>query len=123
MSAPDDDVRSALQSPGIRVDDDGPVFAEPWEAKAFALAVSCHQRGVFTWPQWAEALAATIRAQPDMPYYRQWLTTLESLLTLTGTLSEAERLERVEAWDRAARATPHGEAIVLGRDRQPHDHD
>jgi len=56
-----------------------------------------------------------------MPYYRQWLATLEGLLAEIGTVPEAERLDRVDAWDRAARATPHGEPIVLGRDLEPHD--
>ncbi|MCC0015539.1 MAG: nitrile hydratase accessory protein [Rhodobiaceae bacterium] len=121
LSAPDDARGKLLQSPGIPLSDDGPVFAEPWEAKAFALAVTCHERGLFAWHDWAQALGGTIAARPDMPYYRQWLATLEGLLAEIGTVPEAERLDRVDAWDRAARATPHGEPIVLGRDLEPHD--
>ena len=83
-----------LQSPGIAIDDDGPVFAEPWEAKAFAMAVTCHERGLFDWPAWANALGATIQAEPDLPYYKQWLATLERLLADIGTIPEAERLDR-----------------------------
>ena len=113
MSQPD-----LAQSPGLPLDADGPVFAEPWEARAFALAVRCHEQGLFDWPTWAEALAETIRAQPDLAYYRQWLATLETLLDRIGTVAEPERLARVDAWDRAARATPHGEPIVLGRDER-----
>ncbi len=106
------------RSPGIPTDDDGPVFAEPWEARAFALALRCHEQGLFDWPSWAEALAATIREEPELAYYRQWLLTLETLLARTGTVPDAERLQRIDAWNRAARATPHGEPIVLGRDTQ-----
>ena len=128
MSASDTSVANKardtmLQSPGIAIDDDGPVFAEPWEAKAFAMAVTCHERGLFDWPAWANALGATIQAEPDLPYYKQWLATLERLLADIGTIPEAERLDRVDAWDRAAKATPHGEPIVLGRDLEPHHHD
>ena len=64
-----------------------------------------------------------IKAQPDLPYYRQWLATLEQLLAEIGTIPEDERLQRVDAWDRAARATPHGEPIELGRDQEMHDHE
>ncbi|MFN0264717.1 nitrile hydratase accessory protein [Tepidamorphus sp. 3E244] len=120
MSAPEE---SISQSPGIARDADGPVFAEPWEAKAFALAVTCHERGLFDWPTWAQTLGATIKAQPDLPYYRQWLAALETLLAETGTIGVDERLERIDAWDRAARATPHGEPIELGRDLLESHHD
>ena len=52
-------------------DAEGPVFKAPWEAQVFALVIELHRRGVFTWPQWAEALsAAIVRAQssgdPDL---------------------------------------------------------
>ena len=70
--------------PGIPRDDDGPVFREPWEAQAFAMALALHERGLFTWTEWAAALADEIkRAQaagdPDTgeTYYRHWLATLE----------------------------------------------
>ena len=39
--------------PDLPRDADGPVFREPWEAQAFAMAVSLHERGLFTWPEWA----------------------------------------------------------------------
>jgi nitrile hydratase accessory protein len=109
---------------GIPHDDGGPVFREPWEAQAFAMAVALHERGVFTWSEWASTLAEEIqRAQaagdPDTgeTYYRHWLATLERLVSRHG-LTSPEGLERCrDAWRQAAARTPHGAPIELG----PHD--
>jgi nitrile hydratase accessory protein len=97
-----------------------PVFGEPWQAHAFALAVSLHARGVFTWPEWAEALAAEIaaaqaRGEPDLgdTYYAHWLAALERLVAAKGASSAAELGTYRQAWDRAADRTPHGQAIEL----------
>jgi nitrile hydratase accessory protein len=106
--------------PGIPLDEDGPVFREPWEAHAFAMALTLHDRGVFTWPEWASALAAEIkRAQangdPDTgeTYYRHWLATLENLVAEKG-VATSETLHRYrDAWDHAADRTPHGAPIEL----------
>ena len=106
--------------PSIPHDDDGPVFRAPWEAHAFAMALTLHERGVFTWPEWAAALAAEIkRAQaagdPDTgeTYYLHWLATLEGLVAAKGVTS-AETLHRYrDAWDHAADRTPHGSPIEL----------
>jgi len=101
-------------------DADGPVFAEPWQAQAFAMAVALHQRGVFTWGEWAVALAAEIAraSEPDdgSRYYEHWLAALERLVLAKG-VADAEALgRRKDAWDRAARATPHGAPILLEND-------
>ena len=96
-------------------DADGPVFAEPWEAQAFAMAVKLNEAGVFGWGEWAETLGAELKAHPHRPYYESWLAALERLVEAKGVMSEAERLARVEAWDRAAKATPHGQPIELSR--------
>ena len=66
--------------PDLPRDEDGPVFAEPWQAQAFAMAVKLNERGVFTWKEWAAALADEIAAAPDEPYYEQWLAALEKLV-------------------------------------------
>src|SRR5690606_8020689 len=100
---------------------DGAVFRDPWHAQAFAMAVSLHEAGYFTWSEWAEMLGSEIRRtgdeeDPEDAYYAAWLTALERLLDGKGLVLEAERREREAAWDRAARATPHGEPIVLGRE-------
>ena len=104
------------ESERLPKDDDGPVFAEPWEAQAFAMAVKLSEAGVFGWGEWAETLGAQLKSHPQRPYYESWLAALETLVQAKGVLSEAERLARVEAWDRAAKATPHGQPIVLNRD-------
>ena len=112
--------------PGIPRDDGGPVFREPWEAQAFSMALALHQRGVFTWPEWAAALADEIkRAQaagdPDTgaTYYRHWLATLERLVTEKGVASEQTLARYRDAWDRAADRTPHGTPIELRPDDFP----
>ncbi len=106
--------------PGIPRDTDGPVFREPWEAQAFALALALHARGLFTWPEWAAALADEIkRAQaagdPDTgeTYYRHWLATLERLIGAKGVATSETLLRYRDAWDHAADRTPHGLPIVL----------
>jgi nitrile hydratase accessory protein len=112
--------KATAEVPSIPCDAEGPVFREPWEAQAFAMALTLHDRGVFTWPEWAAALAAEIkRAQaagdPDTgeTYYRHWLATLEGLVATKG-VSTHETLHRYrDAWDNAADRTPHGQPIVL----------
>ena len=103
-------------SANLPKDADGPVFAEPWEAQAFAMAVKLNEAGVFQWSEWADALGAEIRSHPGRPYYESWLAALERLVEAKGVLTGPERIARVEAWDRAARATPHGQPISLSRD-------
>ena len=110
----------------VPLDDEGsPVFREPWEAQAFALALALHERGLFTWPEWAAALAEEIaQAQeagdPDdgTTYYRHWLAAIEQLVDRKGAADRAELLARRDAWDRAAHATPHGQPILLANDPQ-----
>ena len=99
-----------------------PVFNAPWEAQAFAMAVSLHERGVFTWKEWAAALAEVIaevkaRGEPDTGehYYRHWMTALERLVAAKGVSSSEELHERHVAWEEAAHRTPHGKPIELRR--------
>jgi nitrile hydratase accessory protein len=89
------------------------VFAEPWEAQAFAMAVKLHERGVFTWNEWAEALGAELKANPAQPYYESWLAALERLVEHKQLMSHAERHARIDDWHEAALATPHGKPIEL----------
>jgi nitrile hydratase accessory protein len=105
---------------GIPRDNDGPVFREPWEAQAFAMALALHARGLFTWTEWAASLADEIkRAQgagdPDTgeTYYQHWLATLEKLIASKG-VATSDTLHRYrDAWDHAADRTPHGSPIEL----------
>jgi nitrile hydratase accessory protein len=101
-------------------DDDGPVFREPWEAQAFAMALSLHERGLFTWNEWAAALADEIkRAQasgdPDTgeTYYRHWLAALERMIAAKGVATLEIQHRYRDAWDHAADRTPHGSPIEL----------
>jgi nitrile hydratase accessory protein len=106
--------------PHIPCDAEGPVFREPWEAHAFALAVTLHQKGLFTWGEWAETLSAEIRAaqaagDPDTgeTYYSHWLRALERLVIARGVTTGPAIDDTTAAWHRAAEATPHGQPIVL----------
>jgi nitrile hydratase accessory protein len=115
--------RAAETVPGVPRDAEGPVFREPWEAQAFAMALALHARGLFTWPEWAAALAEEIkRAQaagdPDTgeTYYRHWLAALERIVAEKG-VTDARTLARYyDAWDHAADRTPHGTPIELRPD-------
>ena len=104
--------------PALLRDKDGPVFREPWEAQVFAMIVSLHERGTFTWGEWAQALGKQLKSGTEENYYESCLKTLENLVERNYILSHEERLDRIEAWDRAARATPHGQPITLSRNSQ-----
>jgi nitrile hydratase accessory protein len=95
-------------------DSDGPIFAEFWQAQVFALALKLHERGVFTWVEWSTALANEIKDRGG-EYYECWLAALEALMERKGLMTQREREMRIDEWDRAARATPHGQPIVLSR--------
>jgi nitrile hydratase accessory protein len=102
-------------------DQAGPVFAEPWQAQAFALAVRLSEQGHFTWKEWADALAAEIKAAADRGdtdngsrYYEHWLAALERLVTAKGLTDPDSLLARKEAWADAYRHTPHGKPVELG---------
>jgi nitrile hydratase accessory protein len=106
--------------PQLPRDDGGPVFAEPWQAQAFALAVRLSDLGYFTWKEWAAALAeelkaATDRGEPDdgSHYYEHWLATLERVVTTKGLSDSAALLARKDAWADAYRHTPHGKPVEL----------
>lgn len=99
---------------------EGPVFREPWQAQAFALALSLNARGLFTWKEWATTLGQEIRkaqaaGDPDTgeTYYRHWLAALERIVADKG-LADAFMLARTRnAWKRACERTPHGTPIEL----------
>jgi nitrile hydratase accessory protein len=100
---------------------EGPVFAEPWEAQAFALAVRLSEAGYFTWTEWAAALGAELKAAADRGepddgscYYQHWLAALERLVTEKGLTDRDALAQRKQAWAEAYRQTPHGEPVVLG---------
>jgi nitrile hydratase accessory protein len=118
------DRQAALQAaaavPGMPRDAEGPVFREPWEAQAFAMTLALYERGLFTWKEWADALAVEIkRAQaggdPDTgeTYYLHWLAALERLVA-EKKVASSETLDRYrDAWANACERTPHGQPIQL----------
>ena len=115
--------RAAQEVASIPRDTGGPLFREPWEAQAFAMALALHERGIFTWPEWAATLGAEIkRAQtagdPDTgdTYYLHWLNALERLVAEKG-VTTGETLHRYKhAWEHACERTPHGKPIELKAD-------
>jgi nitrile hydratase accessory protein len=112
--------RATEAIPSIPCGAEGPVFREPWEAQAFAMAVALRERGLINWSEWAEILGDEIkRAQaagdPDTgeTYYRHWLAALERIVTEKGLTNAATLARCREAWDHAADRTPHGDPIEL----------
>ena len=104
-------------------DDGGPIFAEPWQAEAFALAVRLSAQGHFTWKEWASTLAdelkaAATRGEPDdgSRYYHHWLTALERLVVAKRLSDPATLLARKKAWAEAYQRTPHGKPVELEGD-------
>eukprot|EP01032_Pedospumella_encystans_P009642 gene9642-11334_t len=91
----------------------GAVFEEPWQAHAFAITLQLHDKGVFTWPEWATALTHEIRAgqvrgeaDDGSLYYTHWLNALEQLV-IERQLGTPEQIHELEhAWAEAAERTP-----------------
>ena len=111
--------------PRLPRDEGGPVFAEPWQAQAFALAVKLSEQGYFTWKEWSATLAdelkaAAARGEPDdgSHYYEHWLAALEQLVSSKRLTDSAELLQRKDEWADAYRHTPHGKPVEL-RTRSP----
>jgi nitrile hydratase accessory protein len=106
-----------LTLPRLPHDGSGPVFAEPWQAQVFALALQLHEQGAFTWAEWAQALSERLRAAgPDddgSRYYEHWLAALEELVTAKKLAGAAALDERKQAWAEAYRRTPHGRPVEL----------
>jgi nitrile hydratase accessory protein len=97
-------------------DETGPVFAEPWQAQAFALAVQLSEAGYFTWTEWSETLGAELRAGGEddgTRYYESWLRALERLSLAKGLTDTATLDTRIAAWADAYRRTPHGRPVEL----------
>jgi nitrile hydratase accessory protein len=119
LSQPDTERLADL--PRLPRDEAGPVFAEPWQAQAFALAVKLSEQGHFTWKEWAAALASELKAAADCGepddgshYYEHWVAALERLVTEKGLAERQALAERKEAWADAYRHTPHGKPVELG---------
>lgn len=76
---------------GLPRDEEGPVFDQPWQAKAFSMIVHLHQAGLFPWPEWVRIFSEEIKAAPALPgesvndaYYRQWASAMEKMAATLG---------------------------------------
>ncbi len=121
MSGPD--AASLAVLPGLPRDAGGPVFAEPWQAQAFALAVQLSAAGAFTWPDWASALAAELATDPaddGARYYAHWVAALERLVAAKGLAGLPELAARKADWAEAYLRTPHGKPVELAPTAEPH---
>ena len=125
MSQPDSLIESAKLAilPRLPSDEAGQVFAEPWQATAFALAVRLSEQGHFTWKEWAAVLADELKAdaergEPDdgSRYYDCWLAALEGLVVAKRLFDVSALLARKEAWADAYRRTPHGMPVTLEKE-------
>ena len=123
MNSPTRSPSAALRDalPELPCDSEGPVFGEPWQAQAFAMTLALHERGHFSWPEWAQYLSRAIRAaqargDPDTgeTYYQHWLAALEQLLLDKGLAQPLALTALRQAWRVAAERTPHGKPIELG---------
>ena len=101
-------------------DAEEPVFAEPWQAQVFAMAISLYDSGLFTWNEWAEALSARLaeRAstgddQHGATYYEDWLAALEVLVSSRTEIRSSALTDLKSRWEQAYRTTPHGERVTL----------
>ena len=106
--------------PSIPRDEKGPVFREPWEAHAFAIALALYDKGLFAWTEWAAKLGEEIQkaqaaGDPDTgeTYYCHWLATLERIVAEKGVTTSQVLAQHYDAWGRAAHRTPHGKPIEL----------
>jgi nitrile hydratase accessory protein len=113
-------MRAASAVPGVPRDEDGPVFREPWEARAFAMALALHEAGVFTWKEWARRSAprSSARRPPAIPtpgetYYRHWLATLETLVAAKGVATSDACIATATPGTTPPTAPPHGAPIEL----------
>ncbi|MCO6010750.1 nitrile hydratase accessory protein [Actinoallomurus purpureus] len=91
------------------------VFAEPWESRAFGMAVTLYESGAFTWRRFQAALIARIAAWETAPaqdepwnYYRLWLAALEDVLVGQGAVSADEVTARARTLARRPPGHDHG---------------
>jgi nitrile hydratase accessory protein len=114
LNAPD-----PLALPGLPRDAEGPVFAEPWQAQAFALTLRLHAEGAFSWTEWAAALSDELARNPDpcgAHYYNHWVSALETVIMQRGLIDADTLATRKHAWAEAYHRTPHGRPVELDPD-------
>ncbi len=100
--------------------DGEPVFDEPWQAQALAMADTLIDNGVISATLWSDMLGSELKkaqsldADDDMTtYYKAALQALELLLDQQTSVSASEVSDKRDAWERAYLATPHGQPVIL----------
>jgi nitrile hydratase accessory protein len=80
------------------------VFAEPWESRAFGIAVTASESGAYEWEEFRQGLIAEISSweadhtgDDGWSYYERWLASLERLLGEKGIVTTGELHERMHA--------------------------
>jgi len=83
------------------------VFSEPWEARAFGVAVALNEVGLYPWQafstQLAEEIAGARGSEEVDDYYARWLGALEALVEHAGLVEAAELERRVQEYVTGAR--------------------
>ena len=109
-----------LKIPVLEKNHEGPVFKEPWQAQAFAMAVTLSEAGLFSWQEWSSELATSIKSQqnkgdPDdgETYYLHWLETLENILSRKNLIEQVDLIQRITEWKEAYLKTPHRQPVQL----------
>jgi nitrile hydratase accessory protein len=91
-------------------------FDEPWELRAFAMAVAAHHEGHYEWSEFQQSLISSIeRWESDVDgepwsYYEHWLTALEAVLASKGALTEDDLDQRTKIVLTTPRDANHHEA-------------
>jgi nitrile hydratase accessory protein len=113
---------SAPEAEGLSRDAEQ-VFAEPWQAQAFALVLQLHAQGAFTWSEWAAELSRELAAagpnDDGSRYYDHLLAALERLAISKCLTAEPELARRKAAWAEAYRRTAHGRPVALAAEPLP----
>ncbi len=99
---------------------EGAVFAEPWEAQVFALAVTLSSQGLYSWREWSETLGGELaqvggntEALNGTRHYLHWLAALERIAVAKGIVDEQTLAVRRRQWIEAYGSTPHGQPVKL----------
>ncbi|MQA13614.1 MAG: nitrile hydratase accessory protein [Pseudonocardiaceae bacterium] len=87
------------------------VFAEPWEARAFGIALALSADGHYEWESFRQSLIRSIgrwesaHAVEDAgwSYYERWLEALENMLAECELVVPGELDQRTEEFTRRAR--------------------
>ena len=90
-------------------------FDAPWQAQLFAMTVALNEAGCFSWNEWAAVFGPKVQGIEAHAYWSVWSEALIEVLAARGLADRAQVDHLANAWHEAARATPHGEEIVLAK--------